>query len=235
MGFLVERACRRGRDEGGVIALLTLGFMTSVGFLLLFLLWSAGYTAGARTTLYGAAQSAAYAAASEVNYGGDQAHAQPMFDCGTGFDTTDTTASPICVNGRTANAARQAMAASLSRGSYGLNFGANVQLVDVGGNVINGVYAFEVGMAPGAAFVADPSCNGSVLQGTIPIRTCWKNPAANVQVRDSNFSSGIVVVAQATVTLPMCPRGLLGNICDQTIRVSVPARTAQQQVFLPSG
>jgi hypothetical protein len=236
---------QRRRDEQGVIALLTLLFIMTVGLLSLMIVWALGYTSGAYTTLYGAAQSAAYAAASEVNPGAGSSFSQPPFDCGSGFSSTPAGSSVVCTNGRAATAARALLTSELSPSNsagngappYGLSYsqggGGTVQLLDGNGNAIDGVLAYEIALPPGAAHNSDPNCVGTAADpsGGNPIRSCWTNPASDFGVADFNYSSGIVVIARATVKMPMCPQFLLQGLCNYTITVSVPARIGQQQVF----
>lgn len=236
------------RTEEGVVALLTLIFMMFIGFTSLTILWGLSYTSGAYTTLYGATQAAAYSAASQVDFGG-AGLAQPPFDCGTNWSSSLAGSPPSCVDGKTAEAARGLLRAQLpcSGGPYGLRYcpsnppAGNVQLIDENGHISNGILAYEIAIAPGAAQAADPDCDGLASANTPEAqgqRTCWRNPYASAgsnpygvsAVGAPNYSSGVVVVAVASI--PFVPGCSLAQICPQLqLLAAVPASTGQQQPF----
>lgn len=233
------------KEEEGIVALLTFLFMMTIGIIVLFTLWGLAYTSGAYTTLYGATQAAAYAAASEVRFvpeGGTTS--QLPFQCSS---------TPHCTSGRTSETAKQLLAAALERGPansglirrdgpYGLSYPGTVRLLDENGNGMDGVLAYEVQIPPGAAAELDPACGGSVIDpenGSRTIRTCWVNPFPDFGVQDQNYVSGVVVIAEATIPfVPTCDGlnwsigDLNVNLCPRVrIRASVPARSGQQQSF----
>lgn len=246
--FLVFAHKRLIAEEKGIVALLTLGFMTFIGFTSLLVLWGLSYTSGAYTTLYGATQAAAYASVSQVDVAA-QSSAQPSFDCGDNFNSSVSGGSAVCTQGRTAQAARDLLSSQVpcSKAPYGLHYcsdgSGNVKLLDDALNPSNGILAYEVAYAPGAAFVADSqhNCDNFDPQGQ---RICWTNPYAAIAVTSHNYSSGVVVATQATIPFfPGCNldsylkaffphRGAgLPNICRVTFLVTVPASVGQQEPF----
>jgi hypothetical protein len=227
MRVSLQRAlhARRSRSEEGVVALLTLIFLSTVGLLLLYLLFVVGFVSGAHTELYGATQSAAYASASEVRFG-DPGNRQPPFNCQPGFDSTLAGSSPRCAGGRTARAAREVLREQLN-GRYGLRYGQNVITLDEEGNPFDGVLAYEIALPPGAAKEADPVCFGYYDAGERRLRTCWTNPGVE-GVQDFNYNAGVIVRTRAQVEVPACPDLFLRGLCRVRLEVSIPARAGQQ-------
>jgi hypothetical protein len=222
---------------------MTLLFMMFVGFTSLFILWGLSYTSGAYTTLYGATQAAAYAAASQVDLGSG-ALGQPPFDCGSGWDSSTSASGPypVCQTGRTFQAAQDLLASQFpcnGRVPYGLRYCAdgsgNVQMGD-GSHVSNGILAYEIAVAPGAALKADTSCSGftviNAAESQQAQRTCWQNPYSAATVRAFNYSSGVVVVTTASIPfVPGCTSSRFLFCPQLLILTAVPASVGQQQPF----
>jgi hypothetical protein len=214
--------------------MLTLVFMGTLGLSLMSVLWALTYATAVGNTLYGATQSAAYAAANQVGDFTNPSNAQLPYDCGANFDAT--AAEPECTVGSTADIARQVMQASL-QGQLDLSYPGNVQLVDENGNAFDGVLAYQINTSPGDAenisnSIGDPTCQFPVVNDPdtgIAERVCWRDPLGDIFSRDRQPSwvSGVVVISQ--VQLPFFPFCKTSWFCPtMTYRYAVAARQGQQ-------
>lgn len=230
---LIRSLIRRCRDEQGIGMMLSLVFMMTAGVTIFFVLWGVSYVTAVTTKVYGATQIAAYAAANEVNFiNNPVASWQPSFDC-RGNDLFDpSNPTPTCTSGPAVDTARLIMQEQLQGNPPGVVYRADgsgeVQLLDAGGNVTNGIIVYHVPLPAGAARAADPGCTGSAAVDGVATRTCWKNPRADAFTgNQANYTSGVVI--NARVTVPFVP-GCGGiSLCPvMTFDIAVPARVGQQ-------
>ena len=229
--FLTRRiAAARARSEEGVFALLTGVFLILVGSFCIAGLWTIAYVSGAHTTLYAAAQSAAYTAATEVDFDSTAHAVQFGFLCQDGYD--GLAADPWCNGGRTF-AAADAMLRLQLQGQFGLTMGSSVGYADSNGNAAPGIRAYQIDISAGDA---QASAGGGCIQdngGAGLTRVCWQVPGELGESTQTSYSSGVLVGVSAQVKAPFLSGCSIPVICDPVhIHVSVPAAQAQQEAPL---
>ncbi len=232
---LLLTVAARWRRQRGVIALLTLVWMMTLGVVCWFTLWAIGWATGQYDVLYSSAQEAAYAAvgtALPTSNGSEQL----AFDCGIRYSPL----TGVCPGGQTLAAVHRVLAASLGPGipgRFGLCYGSgcgqqNVQLTEAqqpagSGQPADEVYAFNIGIPPGLAQKDDPNrtCPATVPDpnGGGQVRACWQVPAY-LGTSVPHYTSGVML--SVTAQAPMCSSLLCLAVGSNQISLTVAA--AQQ-------
>jgi len=225
---IYANARRHAAAEDGVIAILTLGFMIALGFMLIVTLWSIAYATGAYNELYAGTQAAAYAAVGQTlpTNGGNQA--QLAFDCGPAppaYSLSD--GATACVGGGVMETVDSVFTASFPpaqcgggfSAGFGLTWSTNsgcstISLLDANGNPSNYVEAFYIPLTPGGAqglwrAAGQPSCPYFTSQAGMPTElVCWGandlGLGSSPGVGLPHFTSGVIVRTGVSVKLPGC-------------------------------